>query len=96
MSERILVTGGSGFIGTNLVQHLVDRDVGAVRNLDRAPPRNAEHRKWWKAADLRDGTAVLDAVREFAPTQIVHLGARTDLGGTTAADYAVNTAQELV
>ena len=33
---RVLVTGGSGFVGANLVTELLDRGF-EVRSLDRAP-----------------------------------------------------------
>lgn len=36
MSRRVLVTGGSGFIGTNLVESLV-QDRMTVVNLDHSP-----------------------------------------------------------
>jgi nucleoside-diphosphate-sugar epimerase len=34
---------------------------------------------------------VLDAMREFRPTHLVHLAARTDLEGNSMDDYVVNT-----
>lgn len=89
--SRILVTGGSGFIGTNLVERY--RQEGfAVRSLDLAEPRNGEHREVWRRADLTDRDKLIAAVREFAPTHILHFGARTDLGGSTVDDYAANVA----
>ena len=39
---RVLVTGGSGFVGANLVATLLDRGL-QVRSFDRVPSRHAEH-----------------------------------------------------
>jgi len=41
---RILITGGSGFIGTNLVEHFLGEGA-AVLSLDARPPRNSERTK---------------------------------------------------
>ncbi len=85
-----LVTGGSGFIGTNLVERL--RELGRpVVNFDRAPPLNPVHSDLWREADLLDRAGVAAAVRETRPAAVFHLGARTDLAGESLADYAANT-----
>ena len=87
---RVLVTGGSGFIGTNLVRHL--RSCGhEVRNLDRAEPVDEGARSLWQRADLLDAQAIARAFADFAPQQLVHLAARTDLDGAHVDDYAANT-----
>jgi GlcNAc-P-P-Und epimerase len=88
--SRILVTGGSGFIGTALVGRLQGAG-GLVVNMDPVPPRNPEHRDLWRNADLLDPVATREVVQSVDPTHIVHLGARTDLEGQTLSDYAVNT-----
>ena len=91
MSGRILVTGGSGFIGTSLVESLV-RDGLTVLSLDCSPPLNREHRPCFRQIDLLDAKAVTEAFAEFRPDHVVHLAARTDLDSDTVlADYAVNT-----
>jgi nucleoside-diphosphate-sugar epimerase len=91
MSTRILVTGGSGFIGTNLVESLI-KDGVTVLNLDSSPPRREDHRSVWKQVDLLDRDELNDLFRQFQPEQVVHLAARTDLDpGTVLADYAINT-----
>jgi nucleoside-diphosphate-sugar epimerase len=88
--RRILVTGGSGFIGTNLVERYRAAEDVELLNLDLRPPRCPDHAPYWRAADLvRDDLE--PAFREFAPTHLVHLAARTDLDGATMADYAANT-----
>lgn len=87
---RVVVTGGSGFIGTNLVEHLQSGGED-VLNLDIAAPRNHVHQNLWRKVDLLDGAAVESAVRDFQPEMLFHLGARTDLRGQSVSDYAVNT-----
>lgn len=87
--ERVLITGASGFLGTNLVEACLRCGV-AVINLDQAPPRNGAHRPVWKEVAPLDGIAVSAAVADFRPTLVFHLGARTDLHGRTLDDYAEN------
>lgn len=87
---RILVTGGSGFIGTNLVAHLVTHGH-EVLNFDIAAPRNAQQSRLWHAGDLLDRAALGALIRGFAPDAIVHMAARTDLDGRSVDDYAANT-----
>jgi nucleoside-diphosphate-sugar epimerase len=88
-SMRVLITGGSGFIGTNLVDAFLADGV-EVLNLDLEPPRNAGHRDAWRPVSLFDPAALAAACREFAPTHFLHMAARTDLKGASVADYAAN------
>lgn len=74
---RVLVTGGSGFIGTNLMELLLEQKV-EVLNLDWNPPLNSAQLSWWKEVDLMDQEACGRLVHEFKPTHVVHLAARTD------------------
>jgi GlcNAc-P-P-Und epimerase len=78
---RLLVTGGSGFIGTNLVEYFSARRVPLV-NLDWNPPMNPAQAGSWKACDIMDGRAVRALVAEFQPTHVVHLAARADTAET--------------
>lgn len=90
-SDRVLITGGSGFIGTNLLQLYVDNDV-EVLNLDVNPPRNTPHNGFWKQVDLLDDKGLSDAIRSFEPTLVFHLAARTDLTEVHGVDdYKSNT-----
>ena len=87
---RILITGGSGFIGTNLVEHY-SRAGLPVCNLDSSPPRNPAHRHLWAQVDLLSSSEMKTALREFCPTHLFHLAARTDLNGNSIDDYLTNT-----
>jgi nucleoside-diphosphate-sugar epimerase len=89
-SNRVLVTGGSGFIGTNLITELLSAQT-PVTNLDVAAPRKPEHRGLWQKIDVRDTRLITRAINQFAPTHIVHLAARTDLAGKSLASYSPNT-----
>ncbi|HRN37527.1 MAG TPA: NAD-dependent epimerase/dehydratase family protein, partial [Flavobacteriales bacterium] len=72
---RLLVTGGSGFIGTNLVQSALDQGW-EVLNLDWNPPLKAAHRPWWREWNIMDRSATDRWIAEFRPTHLVHLAAR--------------------
>lgn len=90
-SENVLITGGSGFIGTNLVEHFLSAGANVV-NIDLAAPRNPAHMAFWRSVDLTDRAAVDGVFRAFSPSLVLHAGARTDLFGTSIADYPANVA----
>ena len=89
---RLLITGGSGFIGINAVDRFRERQASLL-NLDRHPPEPASHLPFWQKADLLDGATLADKIHAFQPTHILHLAARTDcVEDTTVEDgYKVNT-----
>lgn len=87
---KVLVTGGSGFVGTNLVEHY-SRLGGHVINVDIAAPRNTAHAQFWTQLDIRDGRLLRKVVDDFSPDLIFHMAARTDLDGSSLKDYSANT-----
>lgn len=89
MSKRALVTGGSGFIGTNLIEHLHALNYECI-NCDVIPPRNHSQSELFHCCDILDVNSLVDLVGLFRPNFIFHLAARTDLGGTSLSDYLVN------
>lgn len=90
MQQRILITGGSGFIGTNLVSYLLTQGY-KVMSIDKETPRNAELGPYHVYADLLDAGRVANIVKDFQPNFVIHLAARTDLNGRTINDYESNT-----
>ncbi|CAN5830036.1 NAD(P)-dependent oxidoreductase [soil metagenome] len=91
MTAKVLVTGSSGFIGSNLVPYLAVSGH-EVLGLDRNPPREPGGRYGSVECDLLDREKLLAIVAAFSPDCILHLAARTDLEETTEiAGYAANT-----
>ena len=74
---RLLVTGGSGFIGTNLMGFYIAKGIELI-NLDWNPPLDDRQRKWWRECDIMNEGAVRKWFTEFKPTHVVHLAARAD------------------
>ncbi|MHC4784339.1 MAG: NAD-dependent epimerase/dehydratase family protein [Planctomycetota bacterium] len=90
MDKRVIVTGGSGFIGTNVVASFLSAGH-AVLSLDKTEPQNREHDEVFKRVDLLDAAALTEAFESFAPTHVVHMAARTDLHEKTdLAGYSAN------
>ena len=87
---RIFCTGGSGFIGTNLVESLISQHQEVV-NFDINPPRNRNHIEYWVEGDIRDSTKLIKTITNSNPNFIIHLAARTDLNGKNIEDYSTNT-----
>ena len=86
---KTLITGGSGFIGTNYVDLLMQQQAQIV-NIDTRPPLKDEHRQFWRAADIMDDAALAAIFLEFGPQRVIHMAARTDTDSVVLADYEVN------
>jgi UDP-glucuronate 4-epimerase len=80
--KRVLVTGGAGFIGSNVVKALIDRgdEVSIVDNFDPFYPERLKRRALDGRArlfesDIRDQDAMHRAFGETRPDIVVHLAA---------------------
>ncbi|MCC7327364.1 MAG: NAD-dependent epimerase/dehydratase family protein [Burkholderiales bacterium] len=89
-SERVLVTGAGGFTGRHLCAHLHEhgyRVFGLTEHAGDAIDGNAQVLH----ADLLDASAMAAAIREAAPSRVVHLAAIAFPGHAQAeAIYRVN------
>ncbi len=101
---KALVTGGAGFIGSHLVDALVQRgddvvviddlSTGRRENLDQAAAQGAD----LVELDIRDAAAVSDVFDERRPELIFHLAAQIDVRRSVADpiyDLNVNVAGTL-
>lgn len=90
VNRRVLVTGGSGFIGTHLVERLRSSSAEVI-NLDIARPKIQEHLTFWRECNIMSTETLNSMFSAFQPYQVIHLAARADLGGQTIEDYLVNS-----
>jgi dTDP-glucose 4,6-dehydratase len=84
---KLLVTGGAGFIGSNLILHIIDRpEIEVLVNLDCLTyaghlanlERVTNHPKYrFEKVDLRDKAAVLEVVQKYEITHVLHLAAES-------------------
>ncbi len=86
---KVIITGASGFIGTNLLDYLKERYE--VLNIDNTQPLNADQRDYWRQVDITNLNALETVICDYNPDYIVHLAARTDLHGKCVDDYAANS-----
>jgi len=84
---NLLITGGAGFIGTNLVQHLIDHpQVAKLVNLDcltyagrleNLEPVSLHPKYVFEKVDLRDKAATLKVVERHDINHVIHLAAES-------------------
>ena len=84
---NLLITGGAGFIGSNLIHHVIDDAkvtklvnldcltyAGRLENLEQV----AKHPKYvFEKVDLRDKAATLRVVEQHGITHVMHLAAES-------------------
>ena len=84
---KLLVTGGAGFIGSNVIHQIIDRpEITQLINLDCLTyaghlanlERISKHPKYaFEKIDLRDKADVLEVVQKHAITHVMHLAAES-------------------
>lgn len=87
---KILITGGSGFIGTNIILDLLKCEY-SVLNLDIKKSRIPLIQNITSNIDIEDLNDFRSTVIDYSPDYIIHLAARTDLDGMSIDDYSANT-----
>lgn len=81
LDERVIVTGGAGFIGSHLVDSLVGAGarVTVLDNLLTGHRENVHRDADFKQLDIRDREAILSVFREVRPRLVFHLAAQSSV-----------------
>ena len=88
---RYLVTGGAGFLGSNLVNAILERNLGTVTVLDNFATGRREHFGKWinetrltiVAGDVADYNTVVNAMPSH--DVVIHLAANSDIARAVSA-----------
>lgn len=79
--KKILVSGGAGFIGSNLVDALIDEgyEVAVIDNLATGNRENLNPKAKFFEADISSAEATDKVFKEFAPEAVFHLAAQVSV-----------------
>ncbi|GAA5483656.1 NAD-dependent epimerase/dehydratase family protein [Haloferula sargassicola] len=90
--KKVFVTGGSGFIGTNLVQELRSRGC-EVLNFDIQAPLEPRHQPYWRKGDILQREDLREVMEAFSPDWVMHLAGRAECDENTTVEegYQANT-----
>jgi nucleoside-diphosphate-sugar epimerase len=87
---RILCTGGSGFIGTHLIDSFLAEGIEFI-NIDTTKPKIQAHNSYWRNYNILDLDRLKEIFKQFQPSHVMHLAARTMMEGKSLDDFRDNT-----
>jgi UDP-glucose 4-epimerase len=83
--DRIVITGGNGFIGKHLVKKILSSNIQSVVLISNTPNGFTEtellhdERLSWQTADIRDSNKILKDIEDVRPDTCVHLAAKVSV-----------------
>jgi len=83
---NIVITGASGFIGTNLLNYFTKKGINVV-NIDIKKPRNIQHMQYWRNVNICDFSTLSKVLSKVNPDYLLHLAATTDLNESDGLEY---------
>lgn len=83
---KLFLTGGSGFIGGEIAAAALAQGH-QVAIYDLVSPHFPDQAPFWTQGDVRDASALADAVAVFRPDVIVHLASDTDVQVTRMEEF---------
>ncbi len=86
---RAIVTGGAGFIGSHLVDALVERgdEVLVLDDLSTGSEANLNPKAEFRKLDIRDREGVFEAFRAFSPELVFHQAAQASVSVSVREPY---------
>jgi nucleoside-diphosphate-sugar epimerase len=86
----ILITGGSGFIGTNMIELLEEKGIGNIINYDKNKPIKPNQEKYWIEGNIMNEPYFEEVLEKYKVDTVIHLAARTDTLSDDLEDYKEN------
>ena len=79
--EKVIVTGGAGFIGSHVVDGLVEKgyEIAVIDNLSTGRKENLNPRAKFIEADITDFSKIKDIFNAEKPEVVFHLAAQIDV-----------------
>jgi len=90
--SKLLITGGSGFIGTNYIINNEYFNNYEIINIDIKKPKLESQNKYLIKCDILHISDLENIIIKFKPDYILHLAAETDVNGKNLAFYNANIA----
>ena len=87
--KKLLITGGSGFIGTNMIEYYL-KDGLEIINIDIVEPLNSKHNVYWKKCDINNYNELKNIFKNYKPTHVLHLAAGTGMNISNISHFKTN------
>ncbi len=79
--KKVMVTGGAGFIGSNIVDLLVSKgyQISVLDNLSRGKKENLNDQVKFYQVDIKDESKLEEAIKKEGPEAIIHQAAQVNV-----------------
>jgi len=80
--EKVLITGGAGYIGSHVSKLLLNKDytVVIIDNLTTGHPQSIDGRAHFYQEDIRNKAAIIDIIKKEKPVAVIHFAADSLVG----------------